>query len=114
MFKAFRDTVSAVGVLYSPDLPFVSNNHAIRVFRHAISLDEHRIKYAQNLWHRHAGVQSKAKHDRALPAEERYVLDRRSSVEPEAFSPLRPPTDVREVWFAGCHSGSFSQVASAE
>jgi uncharacterized protein (DUF2235 family) len=36
-----RDTVASVGYLYSPrTLPFVGTNHMIKVFRHALALDE--------------------------------------------------------------------------
>lgn len=35
-----RDTVESVGVIMTKSLPFVSTNGAIKVFRHALSLDE--------------------------------------------------------------------------
>ena len=36
----FRDTVASVGIITTRSLPFVSSNSAIRIFRHALSLDE--------------------------------------------------------------------------
>ncbi len=35
-----RDTVASVGYLYSPELPFVGSKDMIKVFRHALALDE--------------------------------------------------------------------------
>lgn len=35
-----RDTVSSTGLLYSKQLPFTSSTTAIKVFRHALALDE--------------------------------------------------------------------------
>ena len=39
----YRDTVASVGLLYGRNLPFTTNNEAVRVFRHALSLDEVRV-----------------------------------------------------------------------
>ena len=36
----FRDTVASVGLIYGRNLPFTAANSAVRVFRHALSLDE--------------------------------------------------------------------------
>ena len=35
-----RDTVASVGFLVSRSLPFVTVNNTIKVFRHALALDE--------------------------------------------------------------------------
>jgi uncharacterized protein (DUF2235 family) len=49
-FLGVWDTVSSVGWVYSPvTIPFTKNNPAIHIARHAISLDEHRAFYRQNL-----------------------------------------------------------------
>ena len=72
-----RDTVCSVGFI-PRDLPFTASNTAVRYFRHALALDERRATFQANYWHR-----CKFPHD---------------NVE-------RPQTDVREVWFAGCHAG---------
>ena len=73
-----RDTVCSVGFI-PRDLPFTASNTAVRYFRHALALDERRATFHVNHWHR----RRKYNHDH----EE------------------RPHTDVREVWFAGCHCG---------
>lgn len=74
-----RDTVCSVGVI-PHTLPFTNANGAIRYFRHAMALDERRAAYQVNHWH------PGGPHDSEGTDSEK--------------------TDVREVWFAGCHSGA--------
>ncbi|KAH9055195.1 hypothetical protein EDB87DRAFT_1688475 [Lactarius vividus] len=75
-FLGVWDTVCSVG-LVSRELPFTASNTAVRFFRHALALDERRATFRMNHWHR-----------------------RRKDNDDE----VRPKTDVREVWFAGCHA----------
>ncbi|CAE6420883.1 unnamed protein product [Rhizoctonia solani] len=67
-FVGVFDTVNSVGKSCSPpppypylilrigiiprELPFAKSNYLIRVFRHAVALDEHRAKFKANLWGR--------------------------------------------------------------
>ncbi|KZV71100.1 hypothetical protein PENSPDRAFT_650993 [Peniophora sp. CONT] len=44
-FIGVWDTVASVGLLTRRTLPFVTNNTAIRTFRHALALDERRAKF---------------------------------------------------------------------
>ena len=44
-----RDTVNSVGLI-PHHLPFTTSNSAIKTFRHAVSLDEHRAKFKANLY----------------------------------------------------------------
>lgn len=76
-FLGAWDTVCSVGVI-PHTLPFTNSNAAIRYFRHAMALDECRAAYQVNHWHP------------------------RNPRDPEGADNER--TDVREVWFAGCHS----------
>ncbi|KAH9055196.1 hypothetical protein EDB87DRAFT_1688477 [Lactarius vividus] len=76
-FLGVWDTVCSVGLI-PRDLPFTASNTAVRYFRHALALDERRATFQVNHWHRRL----------------RYNHD---NVE-------HPQTDVREVWFAGCHA----------
>ncbi|KDQ53578.1 hypothetical protein JAAARDRAFT_197382 [Jaapia argillacea MUCL 33604] len=48
-FLGVWDTVASVG-LRTPRLPFVGTNNAIRVFRHALALDEHRTKFMPSFY----------------------------------------------------------------
>jgi uncharacterized protein (DUF2235 family) len=82
--RANRDTVASVGLLMPQTLPFVSND-TIKHFRHAISLDEHRKRFDITLWSPDEEVTG--------PRNPSYTHGRDAS--------------VLEVWFAGCHSGTF-------
>lgn len=75
-----RDTVCSVGIL-PRQLPFTASNTTVRFFRHALALDERRATFLVNPWH------LRSKDDNHDDRDE------------------RPSTDVREVWFAGCHAG---------
>jgi hypothetical protein len=116
-FLGTFDTVGSVGII-PRYLPFVKSNTHVRYFRHALSLDERRVRFKPNLWTRpspeeHArGVQkgdmprsepnrppldhkrTKSQHD--LKKQHARELERRYSATDE-------PTNVEEVWFAGCH-----------
>jgi hypothetical protein len=77
-----RDTVCSVGFI-PRQLPFTASNTTVRFFRHALALDERRATFLVNPWHR------------------------RSRDDYHDDQDERPKSDVREVWFAGCHAGSF-------
>ena len=50
-FIGLWDTVSSVGWIYDPvKLPYTANNPAVAIVRHAISIDERRCFFWQNLW----------------------------------------------------------------
>ncbi|KAI0271808.1 hypothetical protein BGY98DRAFT_1091085 [Russula aff. rugulosa BPL654] len=102
-FVGVWDTVGSVGVIMGRSLPFVDVNTTIRVFRQALSLDEHRGKFRPNLYHR--GVDKSSK----LP-----VAKDGTQTGPGADEIFQ--TDVSEVWFAGCHSdvggGNASNTAT--
>ncbi|CAE6393187.1 unnamed protein product [Rhizoctonia solani] len=55
-FMGVWDTVSSVGLLWPRHLPFTSSNSIVKTFRHAVSLDEHRAKFKQNVWHVHSAT----------------------------------------------------------
>ncbi|KAJ1304274.1 hypothetical protein OPQ81_005434 [Rhizoctonia solani] len=50
-FVGVFDTVNSVGII-PRELPFAKSNYLIRVFRHAVALDERRAKFKANLWGR--------------------------------------------------------------
>ncbi|KAJ7160144.1 hypothetical protein C8R46DRAFT_1223641 [Mycena filopes] len=78
-FMGVWDTVSSVGVFMGRTLPFTSVNTTIKTFRHAVSLDEHRVRF--------------------MP----YLLEPKQS-SPNTPQDEQPPTDALECWFSGCHS----------
>lgn len=50
-FLGLWDTVSSVGWMWDPvSLPYTANNPSVEVVRHAISIDERRAFFRQNLW----------------------------------------------------------------
>jgi uncharacterized protein (DUF2235 family) len=50
-FVGVWDTVSSVGGIWTPDrFPFTANNPSVRIARHAISIDERRAFFLQNLF----------------------------------------------------------------
>lgn len=50
-FVGIFDTVKSVGWVYDPVvIPYTARNAAVRVVRHAVSIDERRAFYRQNLW----------------------------------------------------------------
>ena len=74
----------SVGVI-PRTLPFIAHNTAIRTFRHALSLDERRVKFKPDYFHGDGDDCTEADGN----------------------------TDVKEVWFAGCHCGAcFLRVSS--
>ncbi|KAG8680219.1 hypothetical protein FRC11_002790, partial [Ceratobasidium sp. 423] len=50
-FVGVFDTVNSVGII-PRELPFARTNYLIRVFRHAVALDERRAKFKANMWGR--------------------------------------------------------------
>lgn len=74
-FVGVWDTVSSVGWIENPlRLPYVSDNPDIAVARHAVSIDEHRAFFRNNLWR--PGTDSSRQHG---------------------------PKDLKQVWFPGVH-----------
>jgi uncharacterized protein (DUF2235 family) len=74
---AYRDTVSSIGFARGPSLPETTNDMGhVCVFRHALALDELRVKFLPEF----------ANGGASLPK-------RTSGV-----------SDVKEVWFSGTHS----------
>ncbi|KAK0504323.1 hypothetical protein EDD18DRAFT_1305975 [Armillaria luteobubalina] len=127
-FMGVWDTVASVGVVMGRTLPFTTSNRAIKTFRHAISLDEHRSRFRPNLFHRASPGQdpeftATVSHDSGAvkapsnklsfcrtkkiggstffhPDHWRHSPVRSTSLDDEDWD----PTNVLEVWFAGCHS----------
>ncbi|KAF8338079.1 uncharacterized protein EI90DRAFT_3286815 [Cantharellus anzutake] len=122
-FIGVWDTVSSVGAIIPRVLPFSSDNHITKTFRHAVSLDEHRAKFRSNTWHLtvdpehedkenmpEAGIlrtlwgKLKRFEEEITRTDEEDVVDvEREELDREGGLFDRPPTDVREVWFSGCH-----------
>jgi len=89
-FVGVWDTVASVGIITGRSLPFADVNTTIRVFRQALALDEHRAKFRPNLYQvtPPGSSSKKSKPDVIHPGTDEIFKD----------------VDVKEVWFAGCHS----------
>ncbi|KIO29802.1 hypothetical protein M407DRAFT_69958 [Tulasnella calospora MUT 4182] len=131
-FVGVWDTVASCG-LFGRHLPFTASNEIIRVFRHALALDERRGKFKPNQWHRKSHSVKGAENDpnAATTVEPPYTdgpqrretandyihwahngFPKRTKKETvwsddrEAFD-LKTEKDkckVREVWFPGSHA----------
>jgi hypothetical protein len=95
-FVGVWDTVASVGIVAGRSLPFVDVNTTIRVFRQALSLDEHRAKFRPNLYHRDVD-------DKSSKQPSSVTNGAHSASSPKADE-IYKEEDVTEVWFAGCHS----------
>ena len=85
-FVGVWDTVSSVGWIGNPlKIPYSTNNPDIEIGRHAISIDEHRGFFRQNLW--------------------------RPNPDPDKPS---GPKNIKQVWFAGVHCDVGGGYASEE
>jgi uncharacterized protein (DUF2235 family) len=94
-----RDTVSSVGIV-PRSLPYSSQNDGVKVFRHALALDECRARFRPNIWDEPAAFREELDDDPDIP--QRGTISRDEWV-------YQPPTltDVKEVWFAGEHGCYF-------
>ncbi|KAJ8522566.1 hypothetical protein ONZ45_g886 [Pleurotus djamor] len=129
-FIGVWDTVSSVGLI-PKRLPFTTSNTVVRTFRHAVALDERRAKFKANLWNRPQpheealGGHSHIKPSTSKPSTQakKATADSDESGNRHSGSFVRAsdddqmltllekryseihdkPTDIEEVWFAGCH-----------
>jgi uncharacterized protein (DUF2235 family) len=79
-----RDTVESVGV-GAKSLPFSGSNNTIKVFRHALALDEHRAMFIPTFC------------TGGKPRDQQANTD----------GMVWDETDVKEVFFAGAHCGTL-------
>ncbi|KAI6102616.1 hypothetical protein EDD17DRAFT_696225 [Pisolithus thermaeus] len=119
-FVGVWDTVNSVGIV-PRRLPFTRANNKIRYFRHALALDEHRVRFIPSFCHQLSDTDNDEQEVRKSEAphtceKKSYALhiSHRGKSGPNAdhhgceeleqrFSQSKAPTDVQEVWFAGCH-----------
>jgi Uncharacterized alpha/beta hydrolase domain (DUF2235) len=97
--------VDSVG-LWPRRLPFASSPTMIRTFRHALSLDERRVKFKATPWNRPTakdakyGIKRKPGYSwvKNFAVEDQHAND--SQIEFIRSPDETTPTDVEEVWFA--------------
>ncbi|KIJ13818.1 hypothetical protein PAXINDRAFT_80411 [Paxillus involutus ATCC 200175] len=109
-FVGVWDTVSSVGII-PRRLPFTKASDNIRYFRHAMSLDERRVRFKANYWNRPTKEDCElgVKRDE-MPHSHKYIPKihtKHGQTLPEferQYSGTIAETDVEEVWFAGVHT----------
>ncbi|KAG5648766.1 hypothetical protein DXG03_000114 [Asterophora parasitica] len=114
-FIGVWDTVNSVGLI-PRRLPFTTSNTIVRTFRHAVSLDERRAKFKANLWNRPTPQEAALGVDGQKPdappvARRQTELKKRKPTRENTLRAMETkysgaadrPTDIEEVWFAGCH-----------
>ena len=112
-----RDTVCSSGMIpYT--LPLMVSNTSLRYFRHALSLDERRARFKANYWHRLKDSNQKGTKIGEMPRSNQRHPHNHSSHDHDHKMSLKEnhgpsTTDVREVWFAGCHSGMRNHLRAA-
>ncbi|KAI4528359.1 hypothetical protein K525DRAFT_230961 [Schizophyllum commune Loenen D] len=107
-FVGVWDTVDSVGIV-PKRLPFTTSNTIVHTFRHALALDERRAKFLPNVWNQPTKKESHI----ATPENNRKTTGKKRTSEDSAAAlsamerlyseRSNHPTDVQEVWFAGCH-----------
>ena len=119
-----RDTVSSVGVI-PHTLPFTRSNKSIRIFRHALSLDEHRARFRPALFQHITDAAARGTQPGDMPKSDTVLGTREGwdklqkgnlkmknrsrhehDFDAENARDGQDHTDVKEVWFAGCNCGT--------
>ncbi|KAF7364820.1 hypothetical protein MVEN_00352100 [Mycena venus] len=75
-FLGIWETVASVGIIMGRTLPETGMNSSVKTFRHAVSLDEHRVRFQP------------------------YLLEPKPDGKTDGKD---YPSDTLEVWFSGCH-----------
>ncbi|KAI0248361.1 hypothetical protein BJV78DRAFT_1131702 [Lactifluus subvellereus] len=96
-FVGVWDTVASIGAIWSRTLPFASGNTAIKVFRQALALDEHRAKFRPTFLTHEELIQSE---DSSVSLPHGDQTRGHTQVETGRGS----GTNAKEVWFVGSHA----------
>ena len=133
---ACRDTVDSVGII-PHRLPFTRSNTAIRTFRHALALDERRVRFKPALYAPVSAEDAKlgtqpgdmpkndttwarrnqaergagAKKPKSGKNKNKQRNLERTFCENDTDCHHNREMDVLEVWFAGCHCGASLRSA---
>jgi len=90
-------------------LPFTTFNTHVKAFRHALALDEHRVRFKPNFFNRPTREEiSLGLKWGELPKKVDDKPHRRKTLrelERQYTRGGNHETDVKEVWFSGCHCG---------
>ena len=99
--RIYRDTVSSVGVVRNTTLPETTTGMThVCVFRHALALDELRVRFLPE--YANGGLTIYRKSDRGRGRNRGHVNSPEGKATEEYV-----PGHVKEVWFAGSHSDVY-------
>ncbi|KAF8960786.1 hypothetical protein BDZ97DRAFT_1831829 [Flammula alnicola] len=103
-FVGVWDTVSSVGIVRGKTLPLTDSADHVCFFRHALALDERRVKFLPEYVHGGASAgESGATH--STTSISRTVTVDASGNDAQAGQTCSPgPPRIKEVWFPGTHS----------
>ncbi|TFK68525.1 hypothetical protein BDN72DRAFT_841565 [Pluteus cervinus] len=96
-FIGVWDTVSSVGIIPTT-LPFSTSNDGVKIFRHALALDERRARFKPSLWDAPQPTREVLENDPDI-----NMRNKDTPRDVWNFEPIEG-TNVKEVWFAGSHS----------
>ncbi|TFK66192.1 hypothetical protein BDN72DRAFT_871607 [Pluteus cervinus] len=96
------DTVGSVGVI-PKRLPFTTSNTHVKHFRHALAIDERRVRFNPKLWTRPTEDELKLGTQPGDMPKSRSRSKTMKDFEREYTGDGNHFTDVEEVWFSGCH-----------
>ena len=117
-----------MGFLWPKYLPLTSASEGTKYFRHAIALDEHRLKFLPQFYVDNVPSKSKEKSKSEAPSAESEKTKskapdeggieevdrekRRKTAYKDHGSDTRRPQPVMEVWFSGVHCGQSCLLVS--
>lgn len=111
IIQANRDTVSSIGIVRGKTLPGTDDPEHICYFRHALALDERRVKFLPE--YARGGVFLKEDTDQNSERRPSVGADGEDAGQPRDSTSKRPAEDdagpsshprVKETWFTGTHS----------
>ncbi|KAI9444642.1 hypothetical protein H4582DRAFT_2094510 [Lactarius indigo] len=109
-FVGVWDTVASTGIIMDETQPFAGVNTTIRVFRHALALDEHRVKFIPDYYHHGSENLDLSNYKKQVSD----VPGNMSKVIPRLTDTVFEKPDVKEVWFVGCHADVGGGVKKTE
>ncbi|EIW85619.1 hypothetical protein CONPUDRAFT_47217, partial [Coniophora puteana RWD-64-598 SS2] len=103
-FVGVWDTVSSVGLVRGEPFPYTTRCQHICYFRHALALDERRVKFLPEYVYGGAGYIRDQHNMYKMRRPQRGKQHNQTALEHASHGDSHDVPHVKEVWFAGCHS----------
>ncbi|KAJ7140600.1 hypothetical protein C8R44DRAFT_846729 [Mycena epipterygia] len=100
-FLGAWDTVSSVGIFRGQPLPLTTSADHICHFRHALAIDERRVRFQPEYVHSAYSEASENRDDKQATGQLETSLRKGADLRPDHS---KPTGTMKEVWFAGTHS----------